>query len=188
MRVGFRLTKSHDEKILLGEAAEHLILAGLLRRGRVASQAPRAWTADDILGRDGLRIQVKATDKGKGLGWMVGDVGPDPQRFYAFVEFGDETDPHVYIVPSGIVRDAAETADREYHRVHPGAMQTGMRKIQDPYPLVVPGYGKGWLEEYRDGWAQICRVGALVSSAASPSIPGLCPQLDDGGLAPGNYP
>lgn len=27
------MTKSHDEKILLGEAAEHLILAGLLRSG-----------------------------------------------------------------------------------------------------------------------------------------------------------
>jgi hypothetical protein len=57
-----------EQKVLLGEAAEHLVLARLLRSGSVASQAPRAWKADDILGRDGLRIQVKATVKGASQG------------------------------------------------------------------------------------------------------------------------
>lgn len=88
---------------------------------------------------------------------MVGNVEPDPQRFYAFVDFADETDPDVYIVPICIVRDAAERAHREYHRVHPGAGPSGIRKIQDPYPypLKVPGYDEGWLKTYRDGWAQL---------------------------------
>jgi hypothetical protein len=111
------MAKPQEAKVLQGEAAEHLVLAGFLRRRHVASQAPRAWKADDILGRHGLRIQVKATVQGKRQGWMVGNVEPDPQRFYAFVDFSDETDPDVYIVPSCIVRDAAERAHHEFHRV-----------------------------------------------------------------------
>lgn len=147
--------KSQNQKVLLGEAAEHLVLAGLLRRGYVASQAPRAWKADDILGGDGLRIQVKATDMGKKQGWMVGNVEADPCRFYALVDFFDAQDPHVYILPSRTIREAAEEADREGHRLHPSAKQTGMRKIQDPYPYRVNGYEPGWLEFHRDQWAQL---------------------------------
>jgi hypothetical protein len=161
------MAKSHDEKVLLGEAAEHLVLAGLLRRGYVASQAPRAWKADDILGHDGLRIQVKATDRGKQHGWMVGSVAPAPQRFYAFVDFANEADPHVYIVPSGIVREVVEKADHEYHRIHPGAKQTGMRKVLAPYPFAVPGYDGDWLKDYRNGWAQLGDQGNLAPSASS---------------------
>ena len=132
-----------EEKVLLGEAAEHLVLARLLRRGYVASQAPRAWKADDILGRDGLRIQVKATVKGTSQGWMVGDVVVDPRRFYALVDFMDEKNAVIYVVPSSIVREAAEAADREYHRLHPGAKQTTMRKVLDPFPFEVCGCPKG---------------------------------------------
>ena len=162
------MAKPQEAKILLGEAAEHLVLAGLLRRGHVASQAPRAWKADDILGRNGLRIQVKATDQGKRQGWMVGNVEPDPQRFYAFVDFADETDPDVYIMPSCIVRDAAERAHHEYHRLHPGAGPSVIRKIQDPYPVKVPGYDEGWLKTYRDGWAQLGPEASLAPSATWP--------------------
>lgn len=144
------MAKSFNDKILLGEAAEHLVVAGLLRRGHVASQAPRAWKADDILGRDGLRIQVKATDRGKKQGWMVGNVEPAPHRFYALVDFSDAQDPHVYIVPSTVIREAAEEADAEFCRLFPDAKQIGMRKLQDPYPYPVNGYEPGWLEHYRD--------------------------------------
>lgn len=166
------MAKPQEAKVLLGEAAEHLVLA--LRRGHVASQAPRAWKADDILGRHGLRIQVKATDQGKRQGWMVGNVEPDPQRFYAFVDFADETDPDVYIVPSCIVRDAAEKAYRESLRVYTGAGPSVIRKIQDPYPpkLKVPGYEEGWLKTYRDGWAQLGHGANLAPSATSPCTPG----------------
>lgn len=147
--------KSQEDKVLLGEAAEHLVLAGLLRRGYVASQAPRAWKADDIFARNGLRFQVKATDRGKKQGWMVGAVEPDPYRFYALVDFESEEDPHVYLLPSVSVYETAEEADREYHRLHPSATQTGMRKIQDPYPFKVDGYADGWLEKYRSLWSQL---------------------------------
>lgn len=158
------MAKSQEGKVLLGEAAEHLVLAGLLRRGHVASQAPRAWKADDILGRDGLRVQVKATDSSPKQGWMVGDVEPDPLRFYALVDFSDDNDPRVYILPSVIVREAAEEADREGHRLHPTAKQTGMRKIQDPYPYHVNGYEAGWLKSYHNQWSQLSHVSMPISN------------------------
>ena len=110
------MAQSQERKVLLEEAAEHLVLAGLLRRGYVASQAPRAWKADDILCLDGFRIQVKATDKGGKQGWLIGNVEVDPRRFYAPVDFASENAPDVFFVASGVVREAAEEADCEYHR------------------------------------------------------------------------
>jgi len=141
-----------ETKVLLGEAAEHLVLARLMRLGCVASQAPRAWKADDILIRDGRRLQVKATTQGTRQGWMVGDVLADPERFYALVDYADEASPRIYVVPSGTVRDAVEAADGEYHRLHPNAQQTAMRKIQDPFPFKVTGYPPGWLQQFHDDW------------------------------------
>src|ERR1700722_3005309 len=64
------MKKSYNERLFLGEAGEHLVLVRLLRRRILVSQAPRAWADDDILGIDGLRIQVKATDRGVEHGWM----------------------------------------------------------------------------------------------------------------------
>jgi len=58
------MTDGQGKKVLLGEAAEHLVLARLLRRGYVASQAPRTWKADDILVYGGPRVQVQATTTG----------------------------------------------------------------------------------------------------------------------------
>jgi hypothetical protein len=146
---------SNEAKVLLGEAAEHLVLARLLRRGYVASQAPRAWKADDILVQGGPRIQVKATVRGKKAGWMVGNVGVDKERFYAFVDFSDEALPVVYVLPSTTVRDAAESYDNTYHQVHPSAKQGDIRKVEDPMKVPVDGYPPGWLEEYREGWHAI---------------------------------
>ena len=53
------------------QEAKVLVLAGLLRRGHVASQAPRAWKADDILGRAGLQIQTIHENTGD----RGGDIG-----------------------------------------------------------------------------------------------------------------
>lgn len=145
-----------EEKVLLGEAAEHLVLARLLRRGYVASQAPRAWKADDILGRDGLRIQVKATVKGTRHGWLVGNVVADPRRFYALVDFADEKNAVIYVVPSSILHEAAEEYHRDYGRLHPGAKQeTTIRQVMDPFPFEVRGFPKGWLEKFLEGWPQL---------------------------------
>ncbi len=140
------------EKILLGEAAEHLVLAGLLRRGHVASQAPRAWKADDILGQNDLRIQVKATEKGTKVGWIVGNVKASPHRFYALVDFTHEADPRIYILPSQTVRGAAEEAYRMARCLFPERKPTRMRKIEDPYPYKLEGYAEGWLKYFHDRW------------------------------------
>ncbi|MGH3284623.1 MAG: hypothetical protein ACRDPD_08065 [Streptosporangiaceae bacterium] len=65
-------------------------LAGLLRRGYVASQDPRAWKADGILGREGHRLHPKRrADRdarvGKsGVVWAVPDTGrPAPVHWRA---------------------------------------------------------------------------------------------------------
>jgi len=145
-----------EEKVLLGEAAEHLVLARLLRRGYVASQAPRAWKADDILGQDGLRIQVKATVKGTRHGWLVGNVVADPRRFYALVDFTDEKDAVIYVVPSSILHEAAEEYHREYCRLHPEAKQeTTIRNVMDPFRFKVCGFPEGWLEDFCERWQQL---------------------------------
>jgi hypothetical protein len=147
------MAKPMEEKVLLGEAAEHLVLAMLLRHGYVAGQAPRGWKADDILGRGDLRVQVKATVKGTKQGWLVGDVDVDPKRFYALVDFADEAAPRIYVVPSCIVRDAAEASHREFSRLHPHAdPATTMRQIKDPFPYEVGGYPPGWLQKFHNGW------------------------------------
>jgi hypothetical protein len=50
-------------------------------------------------------------------------------------------------------------AFREYHRLHPNATRTAMRKIQDPYPFQVNGYEADWLEKYRSLWSQLTATG-----------------------------
>jgi hypothetical protein len=39
---------SQDDKIRLGEAAEHLVLSRLMRHGHVAAQAPRRYSTFDL--------------------------------------------------------------------------------------------------------------------------------------------
>jgi hypothetical protein len=164
----------HNQKILLGEAAEHLVLARLLRRGIVASQAPRTWKDDDILGVKGLRAQVKATVKGAKQGWMVGDVKLAPNRFYAFVEFSDEANPSIYVAPCDAVRAAAEEANRQLLIAFPNAHDVGMRKIQDPFPPQVTGYKEGWLTEPdHDPWDQLNRFSSFTEEPSiTPTIVG----------------
>jgi hypothetical protein len=84
---------------------------------------------------------------------MVGDVVADPCRFYALVDFTDEKNAVIYVVLSSIVREAAEAADREYHRLHPGAKQTTMREVVDPFPFEVCGCPKGVAREVLRGVA-----------------------------------
>jgi len=105
-----------NEKLLLAEAAEHLVLSRLLRLGYPASQAPRTWRADDILIDQGPSFQVKST-KG-GLNWMVGQVRENPRQFYAFVDFQLELAPVVYVIKNADVRrviDASFVVNRELH-------------------------------------------------------------------------
>jgi hypothetical protein len=84
------VSSSQREKVLLGEAGEHLVPSRLMRHGHVASQAPRASKADDLLIGGGARVQVKTTTKGAEHGWVVTDANDDAELFYALVDFGSE--------------------------------------------------------------------------------------------------
>ena len=141
-------------RVLLGEAGEHLVLANLLRRGYVASQAPRAWKADDILVQGGPRLQVKATVGGVKYGWVVGHVDADEDRFYALVDFKDGSAPVCYVVPSQTVRRAAELNHGLWMRTHPTS-QSPILKVQDPFRQDVEGFPPGWLVEFREAWGSI---------------------------------
>ncbi len=146
------MANGHERKVLLGEAAEHLVLARLLRRGYVASQAPRTWRADDILVYGGPRVQVKATIRGIKVGWVVTDVEVADDRFYALVDFSDEGAPVIYVLPSVEVRRAAETFHAAWLLKSHSTSQTDVRKVQDPFPPYVDGYAPGWLEQFREAW------------------------------------
>lgn len=147
------MSSTQREKVLLGEAGEHLVLSRLMRHGHVASQAPRAWKAEDILIEGGARVQVKTTTKGTKHGWVVTDVKDHARLFYAMVDFGSESAGTVYVVPSAVVREASELADQQYRQKHPTSRDSGLRKFQDPCPyLVTDPYHKGWLQDYREAW------------------------------------
>jgi hypothetical protein len=61
------------------------------------------------------------------------------------------SDPNV--VPSGVVREASELADKQYRRQHPTSHDSGLRKLQDPCRhLVTDPYHQGWLQAYREAW------------------------------------
>src|SRR5665213_2165335 len=146
------MASKQDEKIMLGEAAEHLVLSRLLRRLYFASQGPRGLAADDILIKGGLTIQVKANKTGPKGGWFVDQSEPRPSCFYALVDFTTLDDPVVYVLPSGVVQ-ATTRADHEAVLLrNPKANDSGIRKIYDPWGRAGPpaGLEDGWLAPYRD--------------------------------------
>ena len=149
-----------DDKLLLGEAAEHLVISRVLREGMLAGQAPRGWKHDDIvvtpIDRSRiLTIQVKATDKTSRTGWMVGGVVAAPNRFCALVDYQDRANPAVFLLPSAEVVRASNLADARYHELRSGAAFTKMRKIQDPFPrgFDLDGLEPDWLtRHWRERW------------------------------------
>jgi hypothetical protein len=143
-----------NEKILLGEAAEHLVISRLLRLGYVASQAPRKWRGDDVLIDQGPSFQVKAT---KGSRWIVGQVRPNDRQFYALVDFRQPLAPVVYVLSNKDIRKVIEAAHASFRAVHPEVKDTGMRIVHDPWlkgcaPLEYPN---GWLEQFQERWDQL---------------------------------
>ena len=144
------------EKVLLGEAGEHLVLSRLMRHGHVASQAPRAWRADDILVEGGAKVQVKSSVKGPKAGWVVSDARPSPARVFAFVDFsGAHDEAVVYVVPSEVVHQACQADAEAYRRRNPTWNDNGLRKLRDPLwpdPEVHKHFPPGWLEAYKEAW------------------------------------
>jgi len=150
------MASPQNEKLLLAEAAEHLVLARLLRLGYPASQAPRTWKADDILIDQGPSIQVKSTDKG--LNWMVGLVARSDRQFYAFVDYRDRLAPVVYVMSNADVRKVIDDSHEAYKLARPHwRTDTGIRNIKNKWsPGCEPAaFPNGWLDHYRERWDQL---------------------------------
>lgn len=154
-----QVVKAHDKKITLGEAGEFLVLSRLLRRGIVASQGPRTWKADDILTSTGRTVQVKTTDKGPRPVWMVGaSIDVSPSRFFALVDYRDMSAPVVYVLPSQELEEAVSVADRTYYELRPASKPWGGRTIENGWRFEVPGYGRGWLDKFKEAWDPIAEL------------------------------
>ena len=144
-----------NEKILLGEAGEHLVISRLLRLGYVASQAPRKWRGDDVLIDQGPSLQVKTTDKG--LNWMIGQVRPNDRQFYALVDFREPDAPVVYVLSNKDIREVIERSGEAYQAVHRDSKDIGMRNVLDPWRkgCAPQKYPNGWLKHFRERWDQL---------------------------------
>jgi hypothetical protein len=144
-----------NDKMLLAEAAEHLVISRLLRLGYPSSQAPRTWRADDVFIDQGPSFQVKATDKG--LSWLVGNVRQNERQFYALVDFRERLAPVVYVLSNADIRKVIEAAQEASIAGHPDFKDIGMRKLQDPWPkgCEPPKYPNGWLQNFEEQWQQL---------------------------------
>jgi hypothetical protein len=159
-----RMGSSANDKRLLGEAGEHLVISRLQSLGYVASQAPRGWQADDVFVREGPTFQVKTTNKGVKAGWVVGKIDAHENRWYALVDFRDIStkgakpfyEATVYVVPSLVARDAAGANLVAYHLARPNT-SSEMCKLYDPWKKDVhpEGFPSGWLEPFRENWEQL---------------------------------
>jgi hypothetical protein len=147
---------SQDEKIRLGEAAEHLVLSRLLRHGHVAAQAPRRYSTFDLFTDKGTRIQVKASQKG--CNWLVGQVQPDPKLIYCLVDFEASDTGTVYVVPSQTVRDGTDAYAQRHEELSPNLRVTPIRNLMDPWGKRYEPAGPfcdGWLAAYREKWGYL---------------------------------
>jgi hypothetical protein len=148
------LKKPADDKIRLGEAAEHLVLSRLMRHGHVAAQAPRGYSIFDLFTVKGMRIQVKASRNG--CNWLVGQVRPEPTLIYCLVDFEGGDTGTVYVVPSQTVLDATDA----FHQCFKdrNLRETPIRNLMDPWRKGYEPAGQfcnGWLKMYREEWDQL---------------------------------
>ncbi len=155
------------DKNLIGAAGEHLVLARLLERGILASQAPRGARKADILVNplDGglpKLIQVKSTlFTGSRLKWHMKAKHEDVQdkdMFYCFVSLNSDKS-QVYVIPAKLVSKSVKTSHEIWLNT-PGKQgqahnDSEMRWITTSYPYPVAGFKDGWMEKYLENWSQL---------------------------------
>ena len=155
------------DKNLLGAAGEHLVLARLLERGVLASQAPRGTRKADILVNPldtghPILIQVKSTlDTGSRLKWHMKSKHEeilDNDIYYCFVSLASEKSK-VYVIPANQVAKAV-TRSHKIWLDTPGKKgqshnDSEMRWITTDYPFPVPGFKDGWMDKYLENWEQL---------------------------------
>jgi hypothetical protein len=154
---------------LIGAAGEHYCMSQLLLRGSLAALTPRGAPDADLLvhSADGLiaaEVQVKARSGRGGRGWRMSEKHESIIRarlFYCFVDFGQERDWPVFVMPSHVVALylrrshqawlAAPGRDGQQHNDWPGRFVSARRPAQ--------GFPVGWMDQYEDRWDLI--VGAV---------------------------
>lgn len=156
-----------SDKALVGAAGEHLVLARLLARGILASQAPRGTRKADILVNfldtdSSCLIQVKTRSTvGGDQGWHMSkkhEEIKDPDLFYCFVDVSIEP-AKVYVVPAKKVALAVKESHATWLNT-PGKRvkkhkPTDMRRIVPNYKLNLKKFPDGWMEEYLENWKLI---------------------------------
>jgi hypothetical protein len=156
---------------LVAAAGEYYVLARLSLLGKIAAQAPRGVPNTDIVvsSVDGTRlcaVQVKARQGiGGDRGWHMSKKHEGisaPQLFYAFVDFGEISDPmpQTYILPSEVVANVIRTMHAAWMAT-PGLKGqqhnvTDFRRFMPDFSVNcgerAKPYDKGWLDKYKEAW------------------------------------
>lgn len=161
------MKKVSKDKSLVGAAGEHLVLARLLSRDLLASQAPRGTRKVDVLvnpldGGKPRLIQVKTRSAvGNSLGWHMSlkhESVSEKDLFYCFVNL-DLINPSVYVIPSRIVAKVVKDSHAEWLST-PGQKgqkhnDTEMRRIKNDYGPTFQTVKAGWMDKYLEKWDQL---------------------------------
>ena len=161
------MTNRGKDKSLVGAAGEHLVLARLLSRDLLASQAPRGTRKADVLvnpldGGKPRLIQVKTrSDIGKSLGWHMSlkhESISERDLFYCFVNL-ELINPSVYVIPSRIVAKVVRDSHAEWLKM-PGQKgqkhnDTELRRIKNDYGPNFKTIKAGWMDKYLEKWDQL---------------------------------
>jgi hypothetical protein len=155
---------------LVGSAGEHFVLYKLHLQGMLSAPAPRGYKAVDIIVLNPDRsvaasLQVKTRTYGRDGGWHMGEKHETivlPGLFYCFVDFEPQV-PLTYVVPSHVVADVVAKAHRAWLAI-PGKrgqahQDSTFRRVQPAYDYPVPGFERGWMDQYRENWG-VLRDGA----------------------------
>ena len=161
------MRKASKDNSLVGAAGEHLVLARLLSRDLLASQAPRGTRKVDVLvnpldGGKPRLIQVKTRSAvGNSLGWHMSlkhESVSEKDLFYCFVNL-DLINPSVYVIPSRIVAKVVRDSHAEWLTM-PGQKgqkhnDTEMRLIKNDYGPTFKAIKAGWMDKYLEKWDQL---------------------------------
>ena len=148
---------------LTGAAGEYFVMFHLYRRGVMVGQPPQGVPDVDLLVLDEKtnvikNIQVKARSKGADGGWHMKDKHErlvSPRLWYVFVDMEPEI-PVCYVIPSSVVAEVVRLEHATWLAT-PGKnghqhKTSDMRRVKPNYSYDVPGFPKGWMEQYREAW------------------------------------
>lgn len=169
-----RRDRTRLERALVGPAGEHFVLYKLHMEGMLASLAPNNAPSVDILVLNedetiAASIQVKTRTYGADGGWHMKSKHEKlarPNLFYVFVDFEPEV-PAAFVVPSAVVAAVVRESHASWlatpgrkGRTHKDG---DLRRILPRYKTPVTLARDGWLEPYKNNWAQLRQQSPLVA-------------------------